>query len=69
MDRQNKLVKQMLGKDKAVSLSHIYIELTIVKEQPKEINYEDETTYNEIAFLREIARSKESSQWTSQRNL
>ena len=58
MEGQNKLVKQMLGKDKAVSLSHIYIELTIVKEEPKEINYEDETTYNEIAFLREIARSK-----------
>ena len=58
MEGQNKLVKQMLGKDKAVSLSHIYIELTIVKEEPREINYEDETTYNEIAYLREIARSK-----------
>ena len=58
MEGQNKLVKQMLGKDKAVSLSHIYIELTIVKEEPREINYEDETTYNEIAYLRKIARSK-----------
>ena len=58
MEGQNKLVKQMLGRDKAVSLSHIYIELTIVKEEPREINYEDETTYNEIAYLRKIARSK-----------
>ena len=58
MEGQNKLVKQMLGRDKAVSLSNIYIELTIVKEEPRQINYEDETTYNEIAYLREIARSK-----------
>ena len=58
MEGQNKLVKQMLGKDKAVSLSQIYIELTIVKEEPREINFKDETTYNEIAYLRKIARSK-----------
>ena len=52
---QNRKVKQMLGKDEAVNLADVYVELTIISEAPRPINYEDETTYNEIAYLREIA--------------
>ena len=48
-------VQQMLGKDKSVSLSEVYVELTILKQEPREINMEDESTYNEIAYLRMIA--------------
>ena len=48
-------VQQMLGKEKSVSLSEVYVELTILKQEPREINMEDETTYNEIAYLRKIA--------------
>ena len=52
---QNRKVKQMLGKDEAVNLADVYVELTIISEAPRPINYKDETTYNEIAYLREIA--------------
>ena len=55
---QNKDVKQMLGKDKSVSLADVYVDLTIVKEEPREINLEDETTYNEIEYLRKIANKE-----------
>ena len=48
-------VQQMIGKDKPVSLSEVYVDLTILKQEPREINLEDETTYNEIAYLRNIA--------------
>ena len=51
-------VQQMLGKDKSVSLSEVYVELTILKQEPREINMEDETTYNEIAYLRKIANKE-----------
>ena len=53
---QNRKVKQMLGKDEAVNLADVYVELTIIREAPRPINYKDETTYNEIAYLRKIAK-------------
>ena len=55
---QNRKVKQMLGDDESVSLAHVFVDLTILKEKPKEINMADETTYNEIAFLRKIANKE-----------
>ena len=55
---QHGTTQQMLGEDQAVDLKKVYIELTILKEKPREINFDDETTYNEIAYLRKIA-SKE----------
>ena len=51
-------VKQMIGKDKPVSLAEVYVDLTILKEEPREINMEDETTYNEIAYLQQIANKQ-----------
>ena len=51
-------VKQMLGTDKAVRLTEVYVDLTILKREPEAINLEDETTYNEIALLRKIANKK-----------
>ena len=58
LEVQNKDVKQMLGKDKSVSLAYVYVDLTIVKEEPREINLEDEFTYNEIEYLRKIANKE-----------
>ena len=52
---QNIKVKQMLGKDDSVYLADVFVELTIVGQAPRAVNYEDETTYNEISFLRKIA--------------
>ena len=51
------MVTQML-EDEEVSLSSVYIDLTIVKEEPSPVKLEDETTYNEIAYLRKIARKE-----------
>ena len=51
-------VQQMIGKDKPVSLSEVYVDLTILKQEPREIKIEDETTYNEIAYLRKIANKE-----------
>ena len=51
-------VKQMLGKDKLENLESVFIDLTILKQEPREINMEDETTYNEIAYLRMIANKE-----------
>ena len=51
-------VQQMLGDEESVNLSEVYIELTILKQKPKEIDFKDETTYNEIAFLRKIANKE-----------
>ena len=48
----------MLGDDESVSLAHVFVDLTILKEKPKEINMADETTYNEIAYLRKIANKE-----------
>ena len=51
-------VKQMFEDDEPVNLESIYVPLTIIKEKPRPVNKEDETTYNEIAYMRKIA-SKE----------
>ena len=51
-------VQQMIGSDESVSLSYVYIELTILKQKPRAIKMEDETTYNEIAYLRKIANKQ-----------
>ena len=51
-------VQQMLGSNESVSLSYVYIELTILKQKPRAIKMEDETTYNEIAYLRMIANKQ-----------
>ena len=55
---QYKKVKQKLGDEESVSLSDVFVELTILKQKPKEINMEGETTYNEIAYLRKIANNE-----------
>ena len=51
-------VKQMLGKEKEESMERVFVDLTILKQEPREINLEDETTYNEIAYLRKIANKE-----------
>ena len=40
----------------SVNLAEVYIDLTILKDKPREINFEDETTY--IAHLRKIANKE-----------
>ena len=49
-------VKEIMGSDESVSLTDVYIDLTILSDKPEAIKLEDETTYNEIAMLREMAR-------------
>ena len=51
-------IQQMIGEDELVSLKQVYIELTILRQKPRAINLEDETTYNEIAYLRKIANKE-----------
>ena len=51
-------VQQMIGDEDSVNLSEVYIDLTILKQKPKAIDFKDETTYNEIAFLRKIANKE-----------
>ena len=55
---QHGTIQQMLGEDHTVSLKKVYIDLTILKEKPRAINMKDETTYNEIAYLRKIANKQ-----------
>ena len=55
---QHKKVKQMLGDEESVNLSDVFVDLTILKQKPKEVNMTDETTYNEIAYLRKIANKE-----------
>ena len=55
---QYRKVKQMIGNEESVNLAYVFVELTILKQIPKEINIEDETTYNEIAYLRKIANKE-----------
>ena len=55
---QFKKVKQMLGKENQESLESVFVDLTILKQEPREISMEDETTYNEIAYLRKIANKE-----------
>ena len=58
LETQFRDVKQMLGNDKAVSLEKVYVDLTILKQKPRSVKLEDETTYNEIAYLRKIANKE-----------
>ena len=51
-------VQEMLGEDASVNLANMYIDLTILKQKPRAINLKDETTYNEIAYLRKIANKE-----------
>ena len=51
-------VQQMIGDEESANLSEVYIELTILKQKPKAIDFKDETTYNEIAYLRKIANKE-----------
>ena len=44
-----------MGSDESVSLTDVYIDLTILSDLPEAIKLEDETTYNEIAMLRKMA--------------
>ena len=48
-------VKEIMGSDESVSLTDVYIDLTILSDKPDAIKMEDETTYNEIAMLRKMA--------------
>ena len=52
----NKKIKQVLDDEEDVDIESVYIPLTIVNQKPREVKLEDETTYNEIAFLRKIAK-------------
>ena len=58
LETQFRNVKQMLGNDEAVSLEKVYVDLTILKQKPRPVSYDDETTYNEIAYLRAIANKE-----------
>ena len=55
---QHGTVQEMLGEDQLVHLKNVYIDLTILKQKPRPINLKDETTYNEIAYLRKIANKQ-----------
>ena len=55
---QHGTVQEMLGEDQMVNLKKVYIDLTILKQKPRPINLKDETTYNEIAYLRKIANKQ-----------
>ena len=51
-------VTQILGDDEAVSLKSVFVDITILKQKPRPVKLEDETTYNEIAYLRKIAKKE-----------
>ena len=55
---RNTMVKQMLGDNEEVSLSSVYADLTVVKQKPRPVELEDKTTYNEITYLRKIAKKR-----------
>ena len=54
-------IHQMLGDIEPVILEEMYIDLTILRQKPRPVNLEDETTYNEIAYLRKIANKSTGS--------
>ena len=58
MEFKNKSVQQMLDDEEEVDLDSVFVPLTIIKEKPRLVNPEDETTYNEIEFMRKIARKE-----------
>ena len=55
---QFQFVKQLLGRDKQVSLEYVFVDLTILKQKPRYVSLEDETTYNDIAYLTKIANKE-----------
>ena len=58
LELQNRKVQQMLDDEEEVDLESVFVPLTIIKEKPRLVNPEDETTYNEIEFMRKIARKE-----------
>ena len=58
LNLQFRNVTQMLGDDEPVDLESVYIELTILKQRPPAVSFEDETTFNEITQLRKIANKE-----------
>ena len=55
---QFETVQEMVGSGDSVNLTDVYVDLTILKQKPRGINFDDETTYNEISFLRKIANKE-----------
>ena len=55
---QYQMVNELIGKDQSVYLRQVFVRLTIIKEEPRAVNWEDETTYSEIAYLRKIANKE-----------
>ena len=58
LSMKSSTVTQILGDDEAVSLKSVFVDLTILKQKPRPVKLEDETTYNEIAYLRKIAKKE-----------
>ena len=58
LEIQNLKVQQMLDDEEKVDLESVFVPLTIIKEKPRLVIPEDETTYNEIAFMGKIARKE-----------
>ena len=58
LELQNRKVQQMLDDEESVEIESVFVPLTIIKEKLREFNPDDETTYNEIAFLRKIAKKE-----------
>ena len=56
--KQNNKVKQMLEDSKSVDLESVFVPLTIINEEPRHVDLEDETTYNEIEYLRQISKNQ-----------
>ena len=58
LSMKSSTVTQILGDDEAVSLESVFVDLTILKQKPRPVKLEDETTYKEIAYLRKIAKKE-----------
>ena len=55
----------MLGDDEGVILLSVYVDLTIFKQKPRPVELEDETTCNEITYLRKIAKKRTKNNFGS----
>ena len=56
--KQNKRVQQMLENDKFVDIESIYVPLTIIEGESRPVDQNEETTYNEIEYLRQISEQQ-----------
>ena len=56
IELQNRKVKQLFDDEELVVLESVYVPLTIIWGKPEPVNPKDETTYNEIALMRKIAK-------------